>query len=324
VGRLEAHGTSALSPAMGIVNSNGREPSVASKLETHRKILALDPFKTSHRIVLGDARSMNSVKDESVHLVVTSPPYFDLVEYADDDAQLGHLHSYEGFLVELEKVWAECLRVLIPGGRLCIVVGDVCRSRRKFGKHEVIPLHADILVQCRRLGFDGLATILWYKIANATTEMGGSGAALGKPYEPNGVVKNDVEFILRLKKDGPYRKPTPMQRAGSLLPPADYDAAMRQVWSDIPGASRRTGHPAPFPTALASRLIRTCSYVEDVVLDPFLGTGTTTAAAIDTKRSSIGFEIAEEYWKAGLNRFNCLALPASATVTFERSRRRKP
>jgi site-specific DNA-methyltransferase (adenine-specific) len=118
--------------------------------------------------------------------------------------------------------------VLIPGGRLCIVVGDVCRSRRRFGKHEVIPLHADILVRCRALGFEGLATIFWHKIANATTEVGGPGAALGKPYEPNGVVKNDVEFILRLKKTGPYRKPTPIQRAASLLPPDEYDAAIHR------------------------------------------------------------------------------------------------
>jgi DNA modification methylase len=172
------------------------------------------------------------------------------------------------------------------------------------------------------LGFEGLATVLWYKIANAATEVGGSGAALGKPYEPNGVVKNDVEFILRFKKHGPYRKPTPMQRAGSLLPPTDYAAAMRQVWSDIPGASRRNGHPAPFPTALASRLICMSSYVEDVVLDPFLGTGSTTAAAIDTKRNSIGFEIAEKYWIAAQERFGLLAIPANATVAFERSRHR--
>src|SRR5437870_5027425 len=173
--------------------------------------------------------------------------------------------------------------------------------------------------QCQRLGFEGLATIFWYKIANATTEVGGRGAALGKPYEPNGVVKNDVEFILRLKKAGPYRKPTPMQRAGSLFPPEEYDAAMRQVWADIPGASRRNGHPAPFPMALASRLIRMSSYVEDVVLDPFLGTGTTTAAAIETNRNSIGFEIAEEYWKAARERFGPLSLPGNAAVSFERS-----
>ena len=306
---------------LGIVNRNGREPSVASKLETHRKVIALHPFKTSHRIILGDARRMTAVRDESVHLIVTSPPYFDLVEYTDGDAQLGHIHDYGAFLDQLGKVWAEAMRVLIPGGRLCVVVGDVCRSRRRFGRHEVIPLHADILVQCRALGFEGLATVLWYKIANAATEVGGPGAALGKPYEPNGVVKNDVEFILRLKKKGPYRKPTPMQRAGSLFPPVEYAAAMRQVWADIPGASRRNGHPAPFPTALASRLIRMSSYVEDVVLDPFLGTGSTTAAAIETNRSSIGFEIAEEYWTAAKARFGVLFLPGNATAAFERSPR---
>ena len=305
---------------LGIVNRNGREPSVAAKQEMHRKVSALHSFETSHRIILGDARAMTGVKDESVHLVVTSPPYFDLVEYVYGEDQLGHVHDYQRFLGEVEKVWVEAMRVLIPGGRLCIVVGDICRSRRRFGKHEVIPLHADILVQCRRLGFEGLATVLWYKIANAATEVGGPGAALGKPYEPNGVVKNDVEFILRLKKAGPYRKPTPMQRAGSLFPPGEYDAAMRQVWSDIPGASRRNGHPAPFPTALASRLIRMSSYVEDVVLDPFLGTGTTTAAAIETNRNSIGFEIAEEYWKAARERFGPLSLPGHAAVFFERSR----
>ena len=136
---------------------------------------------------------------------------------------------------------------MIPGGRLCIVVGDVCRSRKRFVKHEVIPLHADVLVRCRQIGFEGLATVFWYKIANATTEIGGSGATLGKPYEPNGVVKNDVEFILRMRKPGPYRKPTPLQRAASLLPPEEYDAAMRQVWSDIPGAARPKWAPCAVP-----------------------------------------------------------------------------
>lgn len=280
----------------GIVNLNGREPSVADKLQIHLKVIASHTFDTTHRIVLGDARRLASVPDESVQIVVTSPPYFDLVTYVEGDGQLGHVHDYAAFLDDLDHVWSECMRTLIPGGRLCIVVGDVCRSRRKFGKHEIIPLHADILVRCRQLGFEGLATIFWHKIANATTEVGGAGAMLGKPYEPNGVVKNDVEYVLRFKKPGPYRKPTPLQRAASLLPPDEYDAAMRQVWTDIPGASRLRGHPAPFPSTLAARVIRMSSYVEDTVLDPFVGTGSTVEAAVATNRSSIGYEIAEPYW----------------------------
>jgi site-specific DNA-methyltransferase (adenine-specific) len=304
---------------LGIHNVNGREPSVSDKLEIHRRLLSQHSFETTHRVVLGDAREMRVLADESVHLVVTSPPYFDLVEYVYGNGQLGHVHDYEAFLGELDKVWRECLRVLIPGGRLCIVVGDVCRARRRFGKHEVIPLHADILVRCRTLGFEGLATIFWHKIANATTEVGGPGAALGKPYEPNGVVKNDVEFILRMRKPGPYRKPTPLQRAGSMIPPDDYDAAMRQVWSDIPGAARRDGHPAPFPVSLAARLIKISSYVEDVVLDPFLGTASTTRAAAETSRSSIGFEIEETYWEATKTRLSAQSLFERVTVKFERS-----
>lgn len=300
----------------GIVNLNGREPSVAAKLEIHRRVIATHSFLTTHRVVLGDARNLRGVGDESVHLVVTSPPYFDLVVYEDDGDQLGHIHDYQDFLDQLDLVWRECFRTLIPGGKVCIVVGDVCRSRRKFGKHEIIPLHADILVRCRALGFEDLATVFWYKIANATTEVGGAGAMLGKPYEPNGVVKNDVEYVLRLKKPGPYRKPTAIQRAASLISPDEYDAAMRQVWSDIPGASHSNGHPAPFPTALAARLIRMSSYVEDVVLDPFVGTGTTVQAAAMTNRSSIGYEVAEGYWRQAQKKLSQLEL--GSEIVFER------
>jgi site-specific DNA-methyltransferase (adenine-specific) len=258
---------------------------------------------------------MSGVSDESIHLVVTSPPYFDLVDYSDEPGQLGHLHEYDQFLDQLDHVWRECYRVLIPGGNLCCVVGDVCRARRKHGRHEVIPLHADLSVRFREHGFLGLATVLWSKIANATTEVGGVGAALGKPYEPNGVIKNDVEFILRVKKPGPYRSPTPLQRAASLIPPDDYSAAMRQIWADIPGASRKSGHPAPFPVTLAQRLIRIGSFVEDTILDPFAGTGTTAEAAMLSDRNSISYEVSPTY--VGLMKKRFAKPTFFASVQFE-------
>lgn len=292
---------------------SGPEPPVEEKLAKYEQISRLNAFSTHHEIICGDARSMDSIADESVHLVVTSPPYFDLVQYNPCQGQLGHLDRYEDFLAELDRVWAECCRILIPGGRLCIVVGDVCRSRRKHGKHEVIPLHSDLSVRLRSLCFESLSTIFWLKIANASREVAGKGAFLGKPYEPNGVIKNDVEYVLRVRKPGPYRKPTPIQRTGSLIPPEEYFAAMRQVWSDIPGASRKEGHPAPFPVSLASRLIRISSYVEDVVVDPFLGTGTTMQAAYSLDRSSIGCEIDPHYARVARRRLD-RAKAKSATL----------
>ncbi len=161
-----------------------------------------------HRLVLGDARELGFVEDESIQLVVTSPPYWTLKEYHDDEAQLGHVADYDEFLDELDKVWTHALRVLVPGGRLAVVVGDVCLPRRRFGRHLVLPLHASIQERCRVLGFDNLNPIIWHKIANAKLEVDGPGGFLGKPYEPNAVVKNDIEFILFQRKPGGYRQPS--------------------------------------------------------------------------------------------------------------------
>src|SRR5205814_2731000 len=126
-----------------------------------------------------------------------SPPYWTLKEYNHTAGQMGHIESYEHFLDELDKVWAECHRVLVPGGRICCVVGDVCIPRKKAGRHFVMPLHADIQVRSRKLGLDCLTPIIWHKIANGVTEAEGNGAGFyGKPYQPGAVVKNDVEYIL--------------------------------------------------------------------------------------------------------------------------------
>ena len=152
---------------------------------------------TFHRLIVGDARDIGSLPDGSVHLVVTSPPYWTLKKYNDRDGQLGHVVDYESFLDQLDLIWTEVYRLLVPGGRLICVVGDVCLSRRKNGgRHTVVPLHASIEEHCRHIGFDGLAPVIWHKISNAVHEVERPSAFLGKPYEPNSVIKNDIEFIL--------------------------------------------------------------------------------------------------------------------------------
>jgi len=253
----------------------------------------LEQSETTHRLVLGDARDMSFLDDGSVHLVVTSPPYWTLKRYNDMEGQLGHIQDYEEFLDELTLVWKECFRLLVPGGRLVCVVGDVCLSRRRFGRHLVMPLHADIVVRCRKTGFDNLNPIIWHKISNASYEVESGTKFLGKPFQPNAIIKNDIEFILMQRKPGGYRKPTAKQMRLSRISKKDFQRCFQQFWH-ITGASTRK-HPAPFPEELASRLVRMFSFVDDTVLDPFLGTGTTTLAAMRHGRNSIGVEIDPDY-----------------------------
>ena len=248
---------------------------------------------TVHRLINGDARDLSFVDDESVHLVVTSPPYWNLKRYNENPDQLGHIQDYEAFIGELEKVWRHVLRILVPGGRLVCVVGDVCVARRNFGRHLVFPLHADICVTCRRLGFDNLNPIVWHKIANASYEVSNGSKFLGKPYEPNAIIKNDMEFILMQRKPGGYRQPSGEQRDASRISKEEFGLWFQQIWN-IPGASTKH-HPAPFPLELAMRLVRMFSFTGDTVLDPFCGSGTTMVAALRTGRNSIGVEIDPEY-----------------------------
>ena len=261
---------------------------------------ALKEIPTRHALWLGDARAMSRLPDESLHLVVTSPPYFDLKRYPDHESQLGGVHDYEVFLKELDRVWAECYRVLVKGGRLIVVVGDVCRSRRVFGAHMVVPLHAAITEHCRYIGFHNLATMVWHKISNAAFEVENGTAFLGKPYEPNAVIKNDLEFILMQRKPGAYRRPTEAMRVLSTIGEGSHKAWFNQIVT-LRGASTRS-HPAPYPVELVEPLIRMFSFVGDTVLDPFSGTGTTTLAAARSARNSIGIEIECTYHKLAVQR----------------------
>jgi modification methylase len=264
---------------------------------------------TQHLIYQGDSRDMSFLADRSVHLVVTSPPYGNLKRYEEHPDQLGHIEDYEEFLGELDKVWAECARVLVPGGRICCVVGDICISRRKGGRHHVLPLSADIQVRARHLGLDALTPIRWLKVANIKLEASSSARFLGKPNLPNGIVKNDIEHILFLRKPGGYRKPTPEMEELSHISTDDYEKWFSPIWK-VGGTSTRE-HPAPYPKEIVYRLVRMFSFAGDTVLDPFAGTGTTSLAAIETARHSISVEIEPRYLDMIEQRFGQVSMDGS-------------
>jgi DNA modification methylase len=271
------------------------------RIAKDRKLTALvesvaKEVATHHDLRQCDARSID-LPEAGIHLVLTSPPYWTLKEYRKTEGQLGFVADYEEFLAELDRVWERCHKALIPGGRLVCVVGDVCLSRRKNGgRHMVVPLHASIQEHCRRIGYDNLAPIIWHKIANAVYEVENGSSFLGKPYEPNAVVKNDIEFILMQRKPGGYRTPSVATRVLSVIPEDLHREWFQQIWTGLPGASTKH-HPAPFPVELAERLIRMFSFVGDTVLDPFMGTGTTNIAASRWGRNSIGVEVDPHYFQ---------------------------
>ena len=265
----------------------------------------LEQLPTHHDLHQRDSRKINFLAPESVHLVVTSPPYWTLKDYNVSVGQMGYIEDYDKFLGELDKVWKACFDALVPGGRLVCVVGDVCLSRRKNkGEHLVMPLHASIQEHCRALGFNNLSPIIWHKIANAVYEATGNGGGfLGKPYEPNAVIKNDIEFILMERKPGGYRSPSVATRILSVIPGDQHKAWFQQIRTGVTGASTRE-HPAPYPLQLAERLIRMFSFVGDTVLDPFMGTGTTNVAAAKWGRNSVGVEIDPHYFEMAAKRLD--------------------
>ena len=263
----------------------------------HEARIELDvALPTVHTIRQGDARDLSWIPDNSIHLIVTSPPYHDLKKYDGGGvAQLGDIADYREFLAQLLQVWEECYRVLVPGGKLFVNVGDVLRSRKQHGRHHILPLPSHIRVQCFDLGFDCINGPIWHKIGNVAYEQDGPGAFLGKPNQPNAKIKLEIEYVLGFVKPGPYRTPTEKQKRLSFIPNDEHQKIFRQIWDDIPGASTKNGHPAPFPVELPRRIIRGYSFVGDVVLDPFAGHGNTMHAAMELGRNSIMNEISRKY-----------------------------
>jgi modification methylase len=277
---------------------------------------AIQQIPTDHKFINNDATGLQ-LPDESVHLVLTSPPYWTLKQYREHDKQLGHVVDYDEFLEKLDTVWTACYKALVPGGRLICVVGDVCLSRRKNnGRHMVVPLHASIQERCRKIGYDNLAPIIWHKIANASYEAPNGTTFLGKPYEPNAVIKNDIEFILMQRKSGGYRAPDLSTRVLSLIRSDNHKEWFQQIWEGLTGASTRN-HPAPYPLALATRLVKMFSFVGDTVLDPFMGTATTNIAAAHAGRHSIGVEVDPVYFETAASRMTTEASALFAKLKCE-------
>jgi modification methylase len=289
-----------------ILNHQTDLPRIAKDAKLIAAIEAkLEQLPTRHDLHRADSRAIDFLAPQSVHLIVTSPPYWTLKDYNASEGQLGYISDYDQFLDELDKVWRACFDALVPGGRLICVVGDVCLSRRRNkGEHLVMPLHASIQDRCRKLGFNNLAPIIWHKIANAVYEATGNGGGfLGKPYEPNAVIKNDIEFILMERKPGGYRSPSLPTRILSVIPANQHKTWFQQIWTGVTGASTKD-HPAPYPLQLAERLIRMFSFVGDTVLDPFMGTGTTNVAAAKWGRNSVGIETDPDYFEMAARRID--------------------
>jgi DNA modification methylase len=257
---------------------------------------------TVHTLHCGDARHMPWIGDGQIPLVVTSVPYFDLKAYEPTVGQLADIRSYDNFVSALTDSMRECFRVMTPGARMAINVGDVLRSRSKHGTHEVLPLSADLQVGGRRVGFQGLTGIIWNKLSNCGYESGGRGV-LGQPGMPRMCIKQETEQILLFKKPGPNFSATREQREASRIGKAEWQKWVRAIWNDVPGARATKDHPAPFPVEIPFRLISMLSYTgpePQTVLDPFGGRFNTTIAAMRARRSSVGNEIGEGYFLSGV------------------------
>lgn len=248
-------------------------------------------MNTKHTIINGDSRKMDELKDKSVHLIVTSPPYWQLKDYGTEN-QIGFNDSYENYINNLNLVWKECFRVLHDGCRLCINIGDQFARSVYYGRYKVIPIHSEIIRFCETVGFDFMGQIIWQKATTMNTT--GGGAVMGSyPNPRNGIVKLDFEYILLFKKQGIAPKPTPEQKAKASMTDEEWNTYFNGHWYF--NGAKQDKHLAMFPEELPHRLIKMFSFPEEIVLDPFMGSGTTALAAKNLQRNSFGYEINPEY-----------------------------
>ena len=248
-------------------------------------------MKTLHKIIVGDSREMISVKNASVDLVVTSPPYWQLKDYGNG-AQIGFNDTYEDYVNNLNMVWNECHRVLHSGCRLCINVGDQFARSVYYGRYKVIPIRTEIIKFCESVGFDYMGAIIWQKVTTCNTT-GGATVMGSFPYPRNGIIKLDYEFILIFKRYGNPPKVSKEVKEQSRMTKEEWNQYFTGHWN-FPG-EKQGKHLAMFPEELPGRLIKMFSFVGDSVLDPFLGSGTTSLAARNLSRNSVGYEINDDF-----------------------------
>lgn len=248
-------------------------------------------MKTNHKIINGDSRKMQELEDESVHLIITSPPYWQLKDYGSAN-QLGFNESYESYINNLNLVWNESYRVLHKGCRLCINIGDQFARAVYYGRYKVIPIRTEIIKFCETKGYDYMGAIIWQKVTTSNTT-GGATIMGSFPYPRNGILKIDYEFILLFKKPGDPPKPNKDYKLKSAMSKEEWNTYFQGHWNF--GGVRQDNHLAMFPEELPKRLIKMFSFVGDNILDPFLGSGTTTLAAKNLARNSVGYEINSEF-----------------------------
>lgn len=234
---------------------------------------------------------MKELPDSSVHLIITSPPYWQLKDYGTDN-QIGFHDSYEKYINNLNLVWSECNRVLHDGCRLCINIGDQFARSVYYGRYKIIPIRTEIIKFCETIGFDYMGAVIWQK--TTTTNTTGGATIMGSfPYPRNGIIKLDYEFILIFKKQGDAPKIDKKIKDKSRLSKEEWNEYFRGHWNF--NGVKQNGHVAMFPEELPKRLIKMFSFMGDTVLDPFLGSGTTSLAAKNFGRNSVGYEINQQF-----------------------------
>lgn len=244
-----------------------------------------------HILINGDSRNMTLMKDSSVHLIITSPPYWQLKDY-DTQQQIGFNDSYEDYINNLNMVWSECNRILHDGCRLCINIGDQFARSVYYGRYKVIPIRTEIIRFCESIGLDYMGAIIWQKQTSMHTT-GGAVVMGSYPYPRNGIVKIDYEFILIFKKQGKAPQPTKQQKELSAIDKQEWNNYFSSHWNFV--GAKQDGHIAVFPEELPHRLIKMFSFVGETVFDPFMGSGTTALAAKNLQRNSIGYEINDSF-----------------------------